>query len=176
MALQEAFNQATEYAAFFESRRGWLSNSVERYVAQEEIVSEVRRLGGSVETASIDWLRDEIGDDFSQLLDRVSGICLTGSGVGEAQVGFLVEHHQNLETLRSLDISAARIGDDTAMRLRQLANLQRLNLTGTAVTNAVFDLADSLTSLRWLGVSGTRVSWFGTQKARRRFPELTIDR
>ena len=53
MALQEAFERATEYASFFESRRRWLSNAVERYVAQEEIITEVRRLGGSVATESI---------------------------------------------------------------------------------------------------------------------------
>jgi hypothetical protein len=176
MALQEAFEQATEYAGFFESRRRWLSNSVERYIAQEQVVAEVQRLGGAATLETIDWLRDEIGDDFSQLLDRVCEIRLTGSGVGQQQVDFLLEHHKSLETLRWLDISAARIGDATAGRLRLLPNLQRLNLTGTAVTNAVFDLAESLKSLRWLGVAGTRATWLGMQKARRRFPELTIER
>ncbi|MEZ6072025.1 MAG: J domain-containing protein [Pirellulales bacterium] len=176
MALQEAFERATEYASFFESRRRWLSNAVERYVAQEEIITEVRRLGGSVATESIDWLRSEIGDDFSQLLDRIVEIRLAGSGVGDPQVMYLVERHRDLETVASLDLSAARIGDATASRLCELTNLKRLNLTGTGVTNAVFDLADSLSSLQWLGVSGTRVTWFGAHRARRRFPELTIQR
>lgn len=176
MALQEAFDRATEYAAFFESRRRWLSNSVERYIAQEQVIAEVQRLGGSTKLESIDWMRDEIGDDFSQLLDRVCEIRLTGSGVGQQQVEFLVEHHEHLGTVLSLDLSAARIGDDAVTGLLRLSNLQRLNLTGTAVTNAVFDLAESLTSLRWLGVTGTRVTWFGAKKANRRFPDLTIER
>ena len=54
--LQQAFEQATEYARFKAGRMQWLSQWVGQYADQEQVVGEIRALGGSVEIESCDWL------------------------------------------------------------------------------------------------------------------------
>jgi hypothetical protein len=55
--LQEAYERALEYVSFSSERRQWLAAQVNRYVQQEEIVSDVRRRGGDFEIEEVDWLK-----------------------------------------------------------------------------------------------------------------------
>src|SRR3990172_9069662 len=84
--LQEAFEQATEYARFKAGRMQWLSRWVEQYAEQEKVVEHIKALGGTVEVKSSDPLSRSIGPDFAAVLDKVVGIRLSGPKIDDAVV------------------------------------------------------------------------------------------
>src|SRR6516165_2176313 len=47
--VQQAYDQAVEYANLHGNRRSWMAERVKTQRGQEEIAKEVRRLGGRVE-------------------------------------------------------------------------------------------------------------------------------
>src|SRR5262245_56870924 len=94
--LQEAFEQAMNYANFRSDRMKWLGVQVERYAMQEALVKHIESLGGRVEVASITWMKRSFGEDFSQLMDRIVGITLDGPSVTDADVEFLVREQPAL--------------------------------------------------------------------------------
>ena len=115
--LQNAFEQATEYAKFKAGRMQWLSQWVEQYAAQEQIVNEVRALGGSVDVESCDWLVQSIGSDFATVLDRIHGIKLSGPLVDDAALVNLRSHRRMLTGLKRLELVNTNI---TSVGLGQL--------------------------------------------------------
>ena len=79
--LQEAFEQATEYARFKTSRMQWLAHWVEQYAEQDQLINQVKELGGTVDVKSSDPMSRTIGPDFAVVLDKVTGIHLKGPKV-----------------------------------------------------------------------------------------------
>ena len=71
-----------------------------------------------------DWLSREIGDDFAQVLDVISGLDWTGPKVGDEQVGWLTDRQSIFATLRRLDLSDSRITDDGLLQLAALSGLK----------------------------------------------------
>jgi VanZ family protein len=174
--LQTDYHRALELARFQTSRRQWLSATVERYAAQERIIAEVRRRGGSVELASIDWMHREIGEDFAQLLDTVVGIRLTGEKIGSRDVQFLIGHWQTLTALRRLDLSGSRIGNASVQALRIFTGIEELDLSGTLVGDGGGAHLVAMENLRRVGLAHTFVSWLGLLRLRLRRPGLEIVR
>src|SRR4051794_40988010 len=67
--LHKAFEQATEYAKFKAGRMEWLTQWVGQYAEQEEVVAEIRALGGTADVVPADWLVTSIGNDFATVLE-----------------------------------------------------------------------------------------------------------
>ena len=132
--LQEAFEKAMEYARFKAGRMQWLSQWVEQYAEQQEIVDEIKALGGEVIVESVDWLAQSIGADFATVQDRVVGVRVAGPRVDD---GLLL-----------------RMG----MQRRILAGLHRLELVDTKVTALGVRQLHDCHGLKHLDLSGTRVS------------------
>lgn len=170
--LQQAFEQATQYAHFRVDRMKWLGVQVERYSAQQELVKHVESLGGKVEQQSIDWMKRSFGEDFSQLMDRIISISLPAPSTTDATLEMLVREQPVLQTLQSIDLSGAQITDAGALMLRVFQELRRVDLTNTPVTNESLHLADWLPELKWLGVRGTNVSMVGKLKTKLSHPML----
>lgn len=170
--LQHAFEQATQYANFRVDRMKWLGVQVERYAAQQSVIKHVESLGGQVEVLAIEWMKKSFGEDFSQLMDRVTGITLQGQAITDATLEHLVREQPVLQSLQSIDIANSQISDTGALMLRVFQELRRIDLTGTSVTNEALHLADWLPELRWLGVRGTNVSMVGKLKTRFSHPLL----
>src|SRR5437899_2423907 len=70
--LHEAYERAQEYVRFHLERRQWLAGQVERYAAQNRVVNEVRRLGGTIEVEQFDWIRRSFGD-FAVVTEMLRG-------------------------------------------------------------------------------------------------------
>ena len=170
--LQQAFEQATQYANFRVDRMKWLGVQVERYAAQQALIKHVESLGGQVELLAIDWMKRSFGEDFSQLMDRVMGISLRGAAINDATLEMLVREQPVLQTLRSIDLTDAKISDTGALMLRVFQELRRIDLSGTPVTNESLHLADWLPELRWLGIRGTQISMVSKLKTRFSHPLL----
>ena len=54
--LQADYEAARQFALSRQGRRGWLTASIERYIQQQEVIAEIERRGGKVETKSTEWL------------------------------------------------------------------------------------------------------------------------
>jgi hypothetical protein len=170
--LQQAFEQATQYAHFRVDRMKWLGVQVERYSAQQELIKHVESLGGKVEQHAIDWMKRSFGEDFSQLMDRIISIALPGPSTTDATLEWLVREQPVLQTLKSIDLTGAQITDTGALMLRVFQELRRVDLTSTPVTNESLHLADWLPELQWFGVRGTKVSIVGKLKTKLSHPLL----
>lgn len=79
-----------------------------------------------------------------------------------------------LETLHWLDFSRSKISNEGLLKLAAFSNLRKIDLRGTRIGGAVFQLVKSLSKLEWIGLTGSRIGWFGRFRLRRSHPELQI--
>ena len=172
--LQEAYERAQEYVKFSSGRRQWLAAQVERYVQQEQVLSEVRRRGGEVEIEELDWLKRSIGEDFAILTERLRGIRLRRLADGDEFLHHLATHRPAVQYLLWLDLAGSRITDEGLLQLAGLPLIERLDLSGAPVTERGLGVLSSLPRLRWLNLSGTRVGWWKRWRLHRSHRQLRI--
>ncbi len=174
VALQTDFERALEYSKFHSGRSRWLAESIERYIEQQQVVAEIEERGGHVTLEHIEWLKREVGEDFAQVLDTIAGIRMSGPAAGDADIEFLLARRSMLETLHWLDFSRSKISNEGLLKLAAFSNLRKIDLRGTRIGGAVFQLVKSLSKLEWIGLTGSRIGWFGRFRLRRSHPELQI--
>ncbi len=172
VVLQTDFERALEYCKFHSGRRRWLAESIERYIEQQQVVGEVEQRGGRCTLEHIEWLKQEVGEDFAQVLDTIAGIRFAGPKVDDGHIDYLVSRRALLDTLHWLDLSNSQITNQGLLKLAAFANLRKIDLRGTRISNAGMQLEKSLPKLEWLGLSGTAVNWFGRFRLKRRRPDL----
>jgi len=172
--LQTAYERATEFARFHAGRSRWLADSVERYVEQEQVVAEIQARGGAVELEHSDWLKNEIGEDFAQVLDTVAGIRFNGPQITDDTLDFLVSRRQSLGALHWIDLRRSHITDEGLFKLSAFPTLRKLDLRGASVGNGCLKLVWALDRLEWLGLAETKVNWFGRWRLRRWRPEIVL--
>lgn len=171
--LHEAFERAQHYVKFHVDRRRWLAARVERYVEQEAVENEVRRLGGVVEVHQIDWIKQSFGD-FAVVTEMLRGIRLRGLADGDAFLTYLAKHATALAYLLWLDVSGSTISDDAVLRLQTITSLQSLDLSNTPISTKALKVVRGLSSLEWLNLGGTTISWWARWRLRRSFPRLEV--
>jgi hypothetical protein len=171
--LHEAYERAQEYMRFHLDRREWLASKVERYVKQNEVVNEVRRLGGEIEVEQIDWMKRSFGD-FALVTEMLRGIRLRGLADGDAFLSYLAEHAAALVYLLRLDVSGSRISDDAVLGLQAIESLQGLDLSGTPISTKALGVVKGLRHLKRLNLAGTSISWWVRWRLRRSFPRLKV--
>ena len=171
--LHEAYEHAQEYMKFHQDRRGWLAAQVERYAAQERVVNEVRRLGGTTEIEQVDWIKRSFGD-FAVLTEMLRGIRLRGRADGDHFLKYLAEQAGALEYLLWLDVSGSQISDRTLQELQALKGLRRLDVSGTPISAPALGVVAGLPNLEWLNVAGTAIGWWARWRLRRSFPGLRV--
>lgn len=167
MRLQEAFEQATEYARFKAGRMQWLSSWVEQYAEQQQLVEEIKTLGGSTEIESVDWLAQSIGTDFATVLDRITAVRLIGPQFDDEVISRLAEQWRPLAALRHLELKNSRV---TSVGLRQLGGLvsmQHLDLSGTKVNrHTLQSVLRKLDRLQTLVLTNTGIGWLSRLRLR----------
>jgi hypothetical protein len=157
--VHEAYKRALEYVQITGDRRSWIADQVECHLRQQEVVAEVERLGGRTEFQGVDWLKNLVGD-FAQLADRLRVIDLQNTPADDAFLTFLVKHPPRAPYLMELNLAGTQITDKGLQALTGMEMLRRLDVSGTKVTNrGVKKAVGSLTSLEWVGVSGSGVGW-----------------
>lgn len=174
LALQQAFEQAQEYAAYHAGRTAWLGTNIERYLAREALVAELTGRGARVRLEGVDWLRREIGEDFAQLLDTISGLEWTGPAVDDAALSWLASQASELAALHVLDLSDSRVSDAGLAALAALPSLRRLDLHRTAITPRGLEVIGHLPKLTAVGLYGVRLGWFARRRLVRAHPEVTL--
>lgn len=174
--LQEAFEQATEYARFKSGRMQWLSRWVEQYAEQEKLIERIKSWGGEVEINASDPLNRSIGPDFAVVLDKLIGVRLTGSQVTDATIEKLVAERRMLAGLRKLALINTSVTEVGLLKVRELDTLRHLDLTGTPVDPDVLDvILPPLQLLETLTLDQTGIGWTTKVKLRVKHRKLTID-
>jgi hypothetical protein len=159
MKVHEAYKRALEYIQITGDRRSWIADQVEIHLRQQEVAAEVERLGGRTEFQEVNWLKNLVGD-FAQLADRLRVIDLQNTAADDAFLNFLVEQPSRAPYLMQLNLAGTRTTDKGLQLLTGFEMLLRLDVSGTKVTDlGVKKAIGSLTSLEWVGVSGSRVGW-----------------
>ncbi|MEX0676818.1 MAG: J domain-containing protein [Pirellulales bacterium] len=173
--LQEAFEQATEYARFKASRMHWLSRWVEQYAEQEQVIEQIKVLGGSVEIKSSDPLTRSIGPDFATVLDKVVGIRLSGPKIDDGVVLQLTDQRRMLAGLRKLALVDTAVTYAGLLQLRTFETLRHLDLSGTKVDPVALDaLLRELGQLESIVLENTGIGWSSRMKLRLKHRGLTI--
>jgi VanZ family protein len=173
--LQADYEAARQFAQARQGRRGWLMASIERYIEQQEVIAEIERRGGQVETSRPEWLAREIGEDFAQVADTIETIRWTGPRVRAADVAYLIQHANVLGQLRRLDLSGAQVGNAAIEPLKALQTLHELDLRGTFVSDRAVPALASIKRLRRIQVANTFINWWGRFRFRRLRPDVEIN-
>lgn len=165
--LQKAFEQATEYAQFKAGRMQWLTRWVEQYAEQEQLVKELKALGGSVTVNSADVLTSSIGQDFATVLERIQGIHLSGKRIDDAVLLHLGMQRRILAGLKRLDLIDTSVTSVGLQQLHDLDNLEHLDLSGTQVGfHALETLVRELPRIETLGLRNSGINLWSRMKLR----------
>jgi hypothetical protein len=174
LKLQQAFEQAMQYAEFRASRMKWLATNMERFVAQSVVVQALVERGAEVDTEQVDWLKRWFGDDFAQVTETVAGISIQGPRVTDETIELLVKECRTLDRLKRLDLRASRISDGGLQCLRVFHRLERLDLRCTPTTVRAPQVAAWFPALVWLGIESERVRRTERLWLRWRRPQLEL--
>jgi hypothetical protein len=139
MEVQQAFDEAMEFAKRSGKRLPWLGTLMPYYVAQRQVADTVRDLGGTVQIDELDWLEDTVGEDFAHLADRLTEIDLEGQDFGDEELEELLADPNGVEFLEVLRLADTQITDAGAMQLTRAKNLKHIDLRGTAVSASMQD-------------------------------------
>ena len=104
----------------------WLTRWVEQYAEQQQVIDQVKALGGIVEVKACDWLTQSIGPDFATVLDRVATIRLTGRAIDDRVLLNLAGQRRILAGLRKLeliDTSVTSVGLEQFQQFDTLASI-----------------------------------------------------
>ncbi len=137
MEVQQAFDEAVEYAKKNGKRLPWIGAQLPVYLAQRQVLELVDALGGSAEVQELDWLEDTVGEDFAQLADRITRIDLSRREVSDEDLNKLTDEVEGLQYVESFSLADTAITDHSATRLTRLVNLRWLDLRGTDVSYAL---------------------------------------
>jgi hypothetical protein len=154
--IQSAFEQAQEYLRFRSDRRKWIAARMDEYLAEAALVERLRGLGAEVETVMLDWVRKSFGD-FADLTESVVGIRFNNSANVPTLVETLVREQSSLAGLKRLDLAGSAVTDAVAWQLRPLKGLTHLNLNRTGITWRALALVDFLPALVSYEIAGTAV-------------------
>src|SRR5262249_9493840 len=122
-----------------------LDKGAARFARDRPLLAEVKRLGGkpTLEIAAPGWLRSIAGDDALAVFGRIV----------ELDLNERTDGHKEPEA-RPL---TQRVNDETLKLLSAQEDLRRLELSGTAVTSAGLVHLKNLTELQFLNVCLTAV-------------------
>jgi hypothetical protein len=161
--VQNAYMQAKEYLKFRGDRRGWIAKRMDEYLAVQEVTEKLKSFGAEVETNFLDWLQKSFGE-FAELTENVLGIKLHDAPNGDEFVEFLVSHRDQLLELQRLDLAGCKLSDAMVRQLSVFRRLQELNLSRTPITWQSLHLVEWLPELHVLDVEGTGINWFSRRK------------
>lgn len=135
--LQAAFDEALSFAQRNGKRLPWIGVQMPLYIEQREIVQLVESWGGEVEVQHLDWLADTVGEDFTAIADRLVEINLSGRNVGDQHLLQLVKHAEGLQYLEVLRVANTQVTDAGMLKFAVASNLRYLDVTGTKVSRAL---------------------------------------
>jgi hypothetical protein len=173
--LHVAFEQATEYARFKAGRMQWLSGWVEQYAEQQELIEDIKALGGQADVESVEWLGQTIGSDFATVMDRLASVRLSGPKVDDAallSIAPKIRRQAGLHRLALVNTAVTSVG---LRELHRCESLREIDLSGTKVTSeAVNALLGALDRLERLVLKDAGIGWAARLKLRMAHRDVEI--
>jgi hypothetical protein len=170
-----AFEQATEYARFKAGRMQWLSGWVEQYAEQQELIEDIKALGGQADVESVEWLGQTIGSDFATVMDRLASVRLSGPKVDDAallSIAPKIRRQAGLHRLALVNTAVTSVG---LRELHRCESLREIDLSGTKVTSeAVNALLGALDRLERLVLKDAGIGWAARLKLRMAHRDVEI--
>ena len=150
----------------------WLPWHLEQRVAQK-----IKSWGGRVQTVPLgpDWVLQLVGKDRIagfELFDRIVGVDLSDSTITDADVSRLKE----LTNLEDLNLDRTAVTDAGLVHLSRLPYLHWLSLTGTEVTDGGLAHLSKLTHFEQCWLDGTAVTDKGIAELNQALPHCEIFR
>jgi hypothetical protein len=157
--LHQAFVRAQAYLEFRSDRRAWIAAKMSRYVALENAVVRLQKLGAEVVTLAPEWLENSFGE-FAQLTETAFLVRAIDAPNGDEIIEAMVDEYASLRELEEIELPGCRVTDETVLALRAFQQLKRLNLARTPVTRRCLAVAEALPMLESLGLDGSNVGWW----------------
>jgi hypothetical protein len=173
-SLRAAYEQALSHARFQESRRAWLGDRIELYHQRQELIARIESSGGACTLQPADSYLYEYGEDFAEILRRLSVVRLTGPTVTDSALAWLRMQNPALSEVRLLDVGGTGISDESLHAVAALTGLRCADLRKTGVTAEGLERLLRLPELEWVHVGGTRVGALARRRLRRQFPRVAF--
>ncbi len=153
----------------------WLSGWVEQYAELQQLIEQVKALGGQTDVDSEETLGQTIGADFAAVMDRLTTVRLSGPKVDDAvlvQLAPMLRRQGGLHTLALTNTSVTSVG---LRQLHRCESLRHLDLSGTQVNvPAVEALLADLDRLESINLTDTGIGWATRLKLRLAHRGVTI--
>jgi hypothetical protein len=156
--IQHAYEQAKEYVRFHGDRRGWIAKRMEDYVAVQEVIGRLRQFGAEVETDAIGWLEKSFGD-FAELSESIVGIRLRGAANADEAILYMIYQHPRLLELQRIDLTGSVVSDSSVLQLSVFRRLSELDLSRTPITWEALHVVGWLPELVNVRVEGTGLNF-----------------
>jgi len=150
-----------------------LEQAVVRSAADRPLLAETKRLNGraTLEVIAPDWLRAIAGDDSLGVFARIVELNLNertdGHQKPEDKALTQRVHDETLkllvgqDALRRLELSGTAVTSAGLVHLKQLTNLQFLNMCLTAISDDGFEHLSNLTRMRRMTVCSSQITGTG---------------
>lgn len=173
--LHDAYERALDLVTFQGSRRNWIGQRVDLFLARSQLVEQIKAAGGYCQLQPPDAYLQDYGPDFAHILCQLSAVHLTGKTVGDEMLKDLAASPAAAE-IQFLDLSESRITDAGLGRLAEL-RLGGLDLRSTRISLRGLAQLKYLHELEWLHAGKTRIGFWGRRRLRRQFRglELIVD-
>ena len=79
-------------------------------------------------------------------------------------IDVMIANQSVLERLVRLELPSCQLSDETALQLGAFQQLRHLDLSGTQITKAMFELLEYLPALEAFDVSNTNIGWWARKK------------
>jgi sugar lactone lactonase YvrE len=152
----------------------WLKNAAQQ-VQDRALLAEVRRLGGKVvnEVVAPNWLRALAGDQSLTTFSRIVELDLnertdghkepTPKKLNERVNDDTLKMLAGQDHLRVLQLSGTAVTSAGLVHLKDLKNLERLNVCLTAVSDEGFEHLAGLTKMKRLTICASKITGSGFQ-------------
>ena len=168
--LQDAYEKAQNYVGIHRDRRTSIGVMMDRYLAHEEVVEQLRQHGAEFRVESIDWMERSFGD-FALLTEAIIAVQFANTSRGDELIHLLLAHRRALDSVKELSFAGCHVTNAGVMQLQLFPQLRRLDLRNTRITNRALAIAKVIPNLEVLVVRGTRTSLWArwqTQRMMRR--------
>jgi sugar lactone lactonase YvrE len=156
-----------------------LERAARQHARDRVLLAEIKRLGGkaTVEVFAPDWLRSITGDEGLPVFGRLVEIDLNERTDGhkapvprkpsDRVTDDWLNHLAGQDRLRRLELSGTAITSAGLIHLKELRNLEWLNLCLTAVDDRGFEHLAGMTRMRRLVICASKITGTGFRHLRR---------
>ena len=137
LKLQDAFDEALQYAERNGKRLPWIGTQMPAYIAQRDAMDLITKWGGTFDIASYDWLAETVGSDFALLANRLIMIDLSGLAIGDAELVELAADPEGVRNVELLFLAGTQVTDDGILEITAMRNLRYVDLRDTKVSTAM---------------------------------------